>query len=839
MHRSVHYSFHPWLIALVFLLFGNALFAQSISGYIQNEQNQPVPFAHIFLKEVQVGTTANEEGYYFLTLEPGDYEVAISALGYESKTIVLIVDNEPVRKDIWLTASDVELEQIVVKASKRDPAYAIIQKAIDNKDKYVRQVESFRTEVYVKATEEIDNKKKKKKKAKKDTPNKKTDDTPAPDADPFAEAEQKRKAAIPDLNMIEMQMTLNFQYPKRYKEERSAYKAYGDKDGLFIPRFGESDFNFYRNLVFLKGVAEVPVISPLSRTAILSYKFKLVESVEEDGLLVHKIKVIPRKKGDATCRGHIYINEGLWNINRLDLSFSKGALKFFDAFRLKQDHQQLADNTWMVFRLEMIYQTKIGKHKTFRGNTLLRYADYETNYPFPPKFFGNEVAVTTKEAYERDSSYWKDARPEPLSLEEQRLVAFRDSVDAILNSKAYKDSVQALYNKITFMDLIWDGVGFRNHLKKRAIYFGPIPSLIDFEVVGGFRVGPFSSYFKRWESGRSLSVFGQVNIGLQNKDLQGFANTRYRYQPMRLADVFMSGGRSFQSINSYDAYINQLKTSNYILHDYFSLGHRIELFNGFYFRTDFDFHDRKSVENYISETFLDNVIESDAIHSFTPYQAFISNISLSYTPGQKFMTEPNRKIVLGSKWPTFTLHHQKGWPDLFSSDIDHDFVDLTIEQELQIGIAGQSRYRIQTGTFLNTSGLEFIDYKRFRQSDPWLYSNPLHSFQLLDTSLAVTKFFFEAHHIHHFNGALINNIPLVRKLRVHVVGGAGFLWVNENKLRHEEIFAGLERTFKIGPRRRLRLGAYGVLANSNYTDPKFGYKFSIDIIDTWKRDWSF
>ena len=72
-----------------------------------------------------------------------------------------------------------------------------------------------------------------------------------------------------------------------------------------------------------------------------------------------------------------------------------------------------------------------------------------------------------------------------------------------------------------------------------------------------------------------------------------------------------------------------------------------------------------------------------------------------------------------------------------------------------------------------------------------------------------------------------------------VVAGGSYLWVQENNYRHQEIFTGIERVFKLGPRRRLRLGAYGVLAKSNYTKTNTQIKFSIDIIDTWKRDWNY
>lgn len=840
MKLFLNCPFRPFLLYLSLLFCTNVLVAQNIniSGYVQNSDNEPIPYLNIFVKELGSGTTTNEEGYYFMNIEPGEYEFIYSALGYETKPIKIIIGGKPVQKNIWMKSSDVELEQVVVKASKRDPAYAIIQQAIDAKSKFLKQVDSYRTQIYIKATEEVDRKEKKKKNKKPEKKKEVVDDSPPP-LDPFEAAEKAKLKAIEGLSMIESEVTLNFQYPKKYKEERTAYKKYGSKHGLFIPRFGESDFNFYRNLVSMREIAEVPVISPLSRTSIISYKFKLIESKEEKGILVHKIKVIPRKKGNATCKGHIYINEGLWNINRLDLKFAKGGLKFFDEFRLKQNYKQLPDSTWLPYRVEFIYATKQGRYKKLKGKTLLLYTDYENNYAFPPRFFGNEVSVTTREAYERDTSYWKTARPEPLTVKQQKLVAYKDSVFAVHNSKPYKDSIQALYNKITFMDLIWDGVGFRDHERKRSIFFGPIPDLLDFAIVGGFRAGPYVSGFKRWKNGRWINTYANAHMGFKNKDVQGEGGARFRYNPKRLADVYFSGGREFEAINSYDAYLNQLRNSNYFLNDFFSFGHRFEIVNGLYLRTNFKLNNRQSTAGYITDSFVGNIIEDEAPEDFAPYKAFISNISIAYTPKQKFMSEPDRKIILGSKWPTFRLRHEKGWNGPFDSNIDYDFIDFSIEQDVVLGVFGNSKYNVQAGQFLNTKELKFIDLKRFRESDPWLYSNPLHSFQLLDTSLSATKFFVEAHHIHHFNGSLVNNIPLVRALRVHVVVGGGILWIKKDNYRHEEVFAGLERTFKVGPRRRLRLGVYGVAANSNDGTPKVGYKFSVDLIDTWDRNWNF
>jgi hypothetical protein len=491
-------------------------------------------------------------------------------------------------------------------------------------------------------------------------------------------------------------------------------------------------------------------------------------------------------------------------------------------------------------RQEFRYETTQGKRKTFSGTTILSYSEYQPDYVFPDKFFGNEIAVTTREAYQRDSTYWQQSRTETLNAEEQKMVYVRDSIDAVVNSPAYQDSIQALYNRVSLLEVAWDGIGIRNNAQKTHLYIGSLATLVDFDVVSGFRLGPYMSHFKRFENGRVASNSGTINIGLRNGDIQGNFSSWLRYDPYRLGDISLQGGRSFQSINQFDAYLNQLKPSNYILQDALRLGHRIELLNGLYIESTFGITNRASIKNFDSGTFLDDIVEDDGeTLDFEDYQAFISTNTLSYTPGQRYMTEPNRKIVLGSNFPTFSLTHRKGWQNILSSDIDFDYLEFAMEQDIVFGVFGNSKYRAQVGQFVNTRDLRFVDWKRFREADPYLYSDPLRSFQALDTSLTTTDLHVEFHHIHHFNGALINNIPLLKKTDIRTVAGGGFLWMQENNYRHWETFAGIERVFKIGARRRLRVGLYGVLADSNQGNPTTAYKISFDLIDTWKRDWSF
>ena len=79
--------------------------------------------------------------------------------------------------------------------------------------------------------------------------------------------------------MAEVQMTRYFERPNNLKEIREGFKKYGDIDGLFYTSTNEADFNFYDNLMDLGQLNELPVISPLHPASIITYKFKLEETI--------------------------------------------------------------------------------------------------------------------------------------------------------------------------------------------------------------------------------------------------------------------------------------------------------------------------------------------------------------------------------------------------------------------------------------------------------------------------------------------------------------------------------------------------------------------------------
>lgn len=820
-------------------------FSQSITGYVMDENNQPIPYVKVYAKNfTNVGSITNHDGLYSFACEIGTYEVIYRCVGFDDLTVQVTVDNqfEPTVQNVFLKQSNNELNTIEIKDKKKNVGWQIAQNVIQHKDKMLQQFDGYSCEIYIKGVETFDRKEKEKKQAEETEP-----------SDIFEEQKEEIRKKIEGddrLNIVEINLTKHFQQPNKIKEIRTGYDKVGRPDQIYFQSTTSGDFNFYESLIRKDDLHLTPIVSPLHPAGILSYKYKLTEiNTNEDNDTVYTVEISPRSVGTSTMEGKLYILKNEWVLVKVDVAMHKGNLKKYDDFRIVQEFEK-NDSLWLMKKQLFEYKTKYGK-ETVEGITQVVYSDYKINPNFPPKYFSNEVGITTKEAYERDTTYWGKIRPIPLTKEEQRKKFVQDSLKAIYTSESYLDSVDAEFNKITALKVLWFGIEHRDRKKKEQWYLSSVVDVVEPFAIGGIRFGPGLSYFKKWKNEQWVDVDGDITIGFNNADFRGSSRIYHRYNPKKFAtySVWFNKGASF--INSYDAWFKLLTRNNIYQNTQGGIWHRFEIVNGLFLATGARLEYRSPFSlDYKFVTWLDEELDNVPPIQFNPYTAFRTNISLSYTPAQKYMSEPYRKVILGSRWPTFTFYWEKGWDGPFESIVDFDYISLGIEQRLQIGTIGESNYRIRTGTYVNQDSILHIDRKFFRQSDQdaifrYLFSQPLYSFQNLDSSYETQKFYIEAHYIHHFNGALINKIPFMKRTGIKAILGGGFIYLPEhNDYFYTELFFGAERIFKFA-RRRLRLGAYMVfsVANNQFELPKIDqpknaqFKISFDIMN--ERDLKF
>jgi hypothetical protein len=214
------------------------------------------------------------------------------------------------------------------------------------------------------------------------------------------------------------------------------------------------------------------------------------------------------------------------------------------------------------------------------------------------------------------------------------------------------------------------------------------------------------------------------------------------------------------------------------------------------------------------------------------------SVGITYTPKQLYISEPNQKIVLGSKYPTFNLNYQQSIPNIGGSITAVKEIELSMSQKFMIGIFGTSQYSVSFGRFLDTTNIQIMDYKYQRGGDPFLFMPPMEAYQLIDSTFPTFKGYLESHYVHQFNGFLTSKVPLINKTGIRTMAGGGLLLAPERNYQYSELFAGINRIFRIA-RNRVRLGIYYVVAQSNTQGFSTGFKFSIVPYNNASNSWSF
>lgn len=817
---------HLRLMFLAYLLFPLFGFTQwTLSGTVLDENNQPIPLCNVYIKNnPELRTQTDNDGKYSLQVFDGEYFMVFNATGYDEREAYVFVSNGNTERNIQLFPTKIHsLEEAEIVAKKSNPGREIMLEVVKIRERINPWNYPHTTEVYIKATENIERKSKEK--------------TEKESNDPFEEEQRKLELLAGNMNLNEVQVTRSFSPPNKVKEVRNANTLHGSDKLLYYTTTVKSNFNFFENLLHLPDLHASPVMSPISGPGILSYRYRLEAQYMENGKKIHKIKILPRMSSTSTLTGYIYVIDSLWLIQKLDLTMEKGNLLIYDYFTIHQEFDHPGDTMCVLREQTLNYGVKY-KNQTSTCTTIAQFSAYNFQPSYAKKTFSNELSVTTQEAYERDSSFWSQERQVKLTPEEQRFIQVRDSIHDAMNRKEYLDSVDAVFNRVTVLKVLWFGVEHRNREKKFQWYINSIAATARPLYPAGPRVAPGFSIFKKWKDQRTLDMYTEITYGFLNKDFKGSTRWDYLYNPFKLAHFRAEFSHDFDAIVTYDAITQIYKRSNFIEATKLKFGQTQEYINGLYADFNLEFCERRSISDYKYMGFFDSLIPNNGFSEFQGYQALLADVTISYTPGQKYMREPYRKVILGSKWPTAYVYYQRGIPKLFGSDTDHEYFLTGIYQNFQLATFGTSSYHIRSGKFLSARSLKDADFKYQRRSDPIWFSNPLYSFQDQDSSLPSRDYYFEAHFIHHDNGAIINKIPFMKKTGIGLVFGGGYLYVKEYKWQHYEFLLGLERNFKFS-KRRLRLGVYGVFSDGNHITPQYTWKISFAVLDDRNMKFNF
>jgi hypothetical protein len=840
--KDIRMKLFPFIFLLCF--FTIQLNAQKVSGVITDANGKALPYASVTVKGSAKGTSANNEGKYFIEVNSGKYTLVVQYVGYQKAEQTITVQHENVTLNFQLQQEQLSLKNVTVKAGGEDPAYEIIRHAIKKRKDYESPLDSFTCEAYIKTLI-------KSRKVPKRIFGQKIDSTDR--------KEMGVDSAGKGIMFLSESLTkIAYKKPDKIKLEVLSGRESGSNGyGFNFPAF----INFYKNNVnaLVTEFAPRGYVSPIAENALNFYKYHYLGSFFEDGKMINKIQVIPKRKYEPVFSGTINITEDDWRIHSLDLLLTKTSqLEILDTLEIKQIHMPVAGNVWQTKNQVVNFSFNLFGFEA-AGTFLDVYDKFETAPRFKKHFFNNVIVQYDTAVNKKSKTYWDSVRPVPLEKEEANDYKVKDStfkyrMDSAW-SRSYIDSLNKLRGKINFINIIYAGFTRRTYNLEHKnystfIWHGLLKGL-EYNTVEGVSLTASATMqwpIKSWH--KEISFTPNVRYGFSNTHLNAWGtfelyhkhswgNDDGEMQSSGRSRWLLSGGKrlsQFDNENPITPLVNGLYTlffnHNYmkLYENYFGeLMYKKTNDNGLKYSVNLLYEDRVPVENstsfsiihYDSSKFTPNYPTELISEQFQRHQALIATATVQYQPGQKYIQYPNFKMSIGSKYPTFALMYQKGFNNILGSDVNFDKWKFSVFDNMNLKLYGDLHYRFDIGGFLNNKAVAVQDYQHFNGNQTIFASEYMNSFQVAPYyANSTTASFYAVGHIeHHFNGFLTNKVPLFKKLNWYLVAGSNAFYVNSNN-NYVEVFGGIENIFKL-----FRVDFVGSYLNGK--NGQFGVRFGL------------
>jgi len=810
----------PLLFFFVAVFLYSAAWAGRVNGLVTDEKGNPLPYASVFIKGTTLGTTANNQGRYFLDLEPGNYTITCQHVGYTRQEKPISIGNDSSELNFQLLLQQTIMKEVIVRAGAEDPAYEIIRNAIKKKKDYVAPLDSFTCEAYIKTLITT-------RKVPKKILGKKIEESDRKDMGVDS-------AGRGIIYLSESLTKISSKKPDKVKLEVLSTRESGSNGlGFSFPTFT----NFYNNNVNVFAMQQLSprgFISPIADGALNYYRYKYLGSFFEDGKEINQIKVMPRRKYEPLFSGTINITEGDWRIHSLDLMLLKESqLQILDTLVIKQIQVPIGDSIWQTKDQNIYFTFNILGFDAI-GSFLNVYNKYDAKPLFKKKYFNNVVMAFDSAANKKTRQYWDSVRPVQLEVEEARNYRVKDSAfQAQQDSSRSKHAIDSMRKKqghVTAMKILWNGFTRSDFNPDHPFSYSwePLLKNVQYNTVEGVAINAEATFRKAVPALRQqISFTPHVRYGFSNTHLNAwgtlvFSKRVFNQDADGMGGVssrstwLLAGGKrisQFNNANPITPLFNEIYTllfkRNYmkLYENYFgNLRWNKRFDNDLRITADLLYEDRLPLDNttdYVvfkkdGRAFTPNYPFEKLSAQFERHQALVAGIALQFKPGQKYVQFPRGKMPVGSKYPTLSLSYYKGIDNVLGSDVNFDKWKFAVWDEKNFKLLGSLKYNFSVGGFLNSKKVFIQDYQHFNGNQVFLASPYVNSFQLAPYyANSTTSAFYAVGNIeHHFNGLLTNKIPFFRKLNWHLVAGSNAFYVNTSN-NYVEAFAGLENIFKL------------------------------------------
>ncbi len=738
------------LIFLLLLCFPLVVLSQQtiITGVVTDlSTNEKLPYVSVRFLDSKIGTLTDSIGRFTLETYYATDSLRFSLSGFISQTIRIKKD-ETQEVTIQLGILTDDLAEIVILTPDEFPSTKlhkrmVANKPINNKEK----LNSYEYDLYSKIQFDLSN----------------LDDNFGKNGvvkrlDLIMDYLDSTSTGENYLPLILSENYSNFYFknnPKIKKELIQGTKITGI-DNLQINQFlGDMylDVNVYDNVIDVFNKSFISPTSPIARSY---YKFFLEDSTFIDNDWCYKLRFLPKRSGDLTFKGEMWIHDTTYAIKLIKASIASDAnLNYIQDLYLEHHFDQVEKEVWMLKEERLIANIKLTQKTKIYGiyarkNSTRR--NYVINAKRDQEFYsiGNAIQVMDS-AKIRPESYWQAVRTEQLTKQQEGIV---DMVDSLNNLPFF----QTLKNLTYFSTTGYYPLG--------KLEYGSAFTLVSFNQVEKFRTAfalrTSNNFSKRLELG------GRVAYGFGDQRIKYGFTTRYNITPKKRGmmtayytyDIEQIGqsptaasmGSTFATVLStapFDKLTFVKKTGISLEKD---IKKDVVIFSAF----DWKEFTPLGLANYLK------------LNQATGLNDTISNIRTAevtarfrWTKDEEFLAGQFDRTSLRSVFPILSIQAIFGIKGIAGSQYNYQKLEFQLEHNAQVGIFGRMRYGAIAGYIFGNTAYPLLKVHEGNQS-LWLLTSAFNKLNFLEfISDRYVGVFIE----NHWEGLLFDRIPINKKLK--------------------------------------------------------------------------
>ncbi len=785
-----------YILLLLLVVVAMVVHGQPLEGYthikgvvLDSETGEGIPYAQIYLLGSQTGALTNEQGGFTIVTGVEFSKVKVMVVGYQTQELDVPMGKQT-ELVIKMVPTSVMLNEILVRKTEKyvkkgNPAVAFVEKLRARRNMYnPKDHQYYNYHKYEKVSFGLNN------------------FNPASNKNLIAQNFKFLKEYV-DTSDITGKMVLPLSIQEKVSEEhyRKSPSAHREvvmatnhagiddqHDTESLKKFIDDVFremDIYSNdITFMQN----RFVSPLSSIGTDFYKYYL-DTVMVDGQQCYELTFTPFTTETFGFLGRLYVpaNDTTMFISKIRMNVPhKINLNYVNQVYLEQDYIKASDGSRLKVRDDLMVEFKIApKTPEIYARRQTFYDGHNFKQPKDMSIFNQSAEVIMKKNLEQDENYWAAHRP----------------VVAVKNEHTVKDMLTRLRQSKLFYwcekvvtTLVNGYIATSSNARNSKFDIGPMNTTISGNSLEGLRLrvggmttaklNPrwFSKFYVAYGTrDERFKYMGQLEYSFVDKKYHpnefpvNSLRLMHRYDVDKLGQHYL-----YTNPDNVFLALKRQKDDKMIYLRETVLEYKLETQSGFSLTASVQ-HQRHEASRFIP--FIDG-----NGNEFGHYNTAGFNVTLRYAPGEKFYQTRSFRIPINQDAPVFTLSHTFMPRGFLGSDYTINKTEAGIQKRFWFSAFGYTDIILKAGKIWST-----VPYPELLLPNTNLsYTIQPESFALMNAMEFINDQYLSWDVTYWINGAILNRIPLLKKLKMREVVSFRGLWGSlsdkNDPMLHPELF---------------------------------------------------